>query len=62
MKEGYDILFSMRKNVGNEQSRINKIIKDNIVVKLDKEINIYYGVMFQAEKKVKEREEQFKHQ
>jgi hypothetical protein len=36
MKEGYDILFSMRRNVGNEHSRISKMIKDNITAKLDK--------------------------
>jgi len=38
------------------------MIKDNIVFKLEKEMNVYWGVMFQAEKKAKEREEKFKQQ
>jgi len=45
LKSGFEKLFALRKQTGNELSRLEKFMKTTIVAKIDKAIEVYWGVM-----------------
>ena len=53
-------MFSLRKEVGNEHSRIFKLLNSNTLPNLDKVFVKYYGTMNVAQKKLQTKREAFK--
>lgn len=53
-------MFSLRKEVGNEHSRIFKLLNSNTLPNLDKVFIKYYGIMNVAQKKLQTKREAFK--
>lgn len=53
-------MFSLRKEVGNEHSRIFKLLNSNTLPNLDKVFVKYYGIMNVAQKKLQTKREAFK--
>ena len=48
-----DLLFALRKSVGNEHNRMFKLIKGTIQKKLDHAMEVYWGATGAAQKKFK---------
>jgi hypothetical protein len=55
LRNGFEKLFTLRKDIGNDYGRINKLIKSTILQKIDKAIDIYYGTLSQAEGRLKDK-------
>jgi hypothetical protein len=45
LRLGFDKLFAVRKQTGNEMSRLEKFMKATSITKIDKAVEVYWGVM-----------------
>ena len=55
-----ELLFGLRRNVGNEHNKIFKLIKNTILKKFDSAIEVYWGATGLAQKKAGKKEDDFK--
>ena len=55
-----ELLFALRKDVGNDHNRLFKLIKGTIQKKLDLAMEVYWGATGAAQQKVKNKEEKLR--